>query len=579
MSVRDGRKNIRRHHGSGRSTNTREVHRATPSVRRASSAGQGYEDRSSNVRVSGFGAATADESAHRRAQLDRSPARETDASSLITKRSFLSGPKTLPDNPLVVVSIPVWKTPRNLFERALKSILNQHHSNLVVLVSSDGEDTASFADSSLIDDPRVVTNRTERNWGPYFHHHVAWKSGAAPLFALQDSDDVSAPDRFTTQLSGLRAHRGDAAFPTVIEHRNGRRGLIKPKSSGVGADLRHPLDHFWLVRSDLIEAFGGYYVGTRMGADSLLTSLAVRFARCVATPSATYHRYARPNSLTQHQATGHQSSQRKQAKVKLQAMWTSARKVTTPDQLQRIISAGRSKEVEAAIELSVARVSPKLAEAAEAAARKVATPSVPAASRAVKAPLDQDLERVLDKAKFTDWSITRACAVKLYQEVQRLGSKSIVDFGSGVSTLVFALHAKRTGAKVVSLEADKKWLDITASTLRELGLEEQVRLIHAPLKEATRHKISRATYHFDFQVGAPYDFAFIDGPPERIGRHGTLPSIAAHMDDKWAVWLHDGARPGERKCVALWSKYLPLTFSASLSFAEDNRGVFKLTSR
>lgn len=490
---------------------------------------------------------------------------------LLTSRSFIQA-KPIPSNPLIAVSLPVWNTPRALFERALSSILNQTHTNVVVLVASDGEKRPSYAGSKLIEDPRVVTYHSPTNYGPYFHHHLAWAASGAPLFAVQDSDDASGSTRFEELLAAMRKHRADAAFPSVVEHRvGGRTSTVFPDSAAVGPALRHPLDHFWLVRSDLIEALGGYYTGTRMGADSLLTSMAVKLGRCVGVPDAKYHRYSREDSLTQHANTGHRSAQRAEAKKKLQGLWTQARSMSQPSQTQALLKNARGPERDRALAKAIEHLRPQMAAAVAAAAKKSA------AQAPVSAP--GDLHRVLSAAKFTDWSITRECAIALYREVVRLKSRSIIDFGSGVSTLVFALHAKQTGAKVVSLEADKKWLDITAASLRQLGLAEYVTLIHAPLKDATRYKIARATYHFDFGVGAPYDFVFIDGPPERVGRHGTLPSIAAHLDTEWHAWVHDGARPGERQCVSLWSKHLPVDFSSQLSFAEDKRGVLKLASQ
>jgi len=494
---------------------------------------------------------------------------------LISARSFVSGAKSLKAQPLIVVSLPVWNTPKDLFERALRSILNQSYPHVVVLVSSDGESTPSFEGSSLLKDPRVVTHRTENNYGPYFHHHVAWAScPQADLFALQDSDDVSSPTRFARQLDGLRRFRADAAFCAVVEHRtNGRRAVAEPFPKPLTSALRHPLDHFWLVRRDFIQALGGYYLGTRVGADSLLTSLALKFGRCVATPTSEYHRYSRVDSLTQSKATGHASKMRAAAREKLQGLWGRTRPLKTASQVRAHLDASRSPMESLYIERAVERLAPKM-EAAAVAALAMKPQSTPASASA-----DSELQAALSHAKFSTWSITKGCAEALYADVARHRSRSIVDFGSGVSTLVFALHAKRTGAKVVSLEADEKWLRVTDKALRAAGLREHVTLLHAPLKDATRHRISRRTYQFEFAVGAPYDFVFIDGPPESVGRHGTLPSVALHMAPEWHGWLHDGARPGERECVALWTKYLPLKFSSRLSFAEDDRGVLKLSSR
>jgi len=486
-------------------------------------------------------------------------------SSLLTSKSIVS-PRDGELGDLVAVSIPVWKTPLDVFERALASILNQTHKNIVVLVSSDGEDSPSYLGSKLINDPRVVTFRSPENHGPYWYHHIAWMASGAPFFAVQDADDVSDPNRIAELLRGVREYSADVAFPSVVDHRSdGSVSTIVPSQDRavIGRELRHPMDHFWLVRSSFIKAIGGYYCGTKMGADSLLTSMAVMLGRCVAVPSARYHRYSRDGSLTRHPDTGHRSKQRDYAKRKLQGIWDLVRRCDRQSQVQEAISVARGEVENMAILEAVQGLRSAMSSASKTQHRSSGG----------------KLDEVLDAACFTDWSITRQCAVELYNEVKRLNSRSIIDFGSGVSTLVFALYASETGAKVVSLETDKKWMEVTSSSLRKLGLIDHVSLIHAPLRNMTHHKISNRSYDFDFGVGKLYDFAFIDGPPESVGRHGTLPSIANHLAPNWHAWLHDGARPGERECVALWSKNLPVQFSSRISFAEDSRGVFKLSSQ
>lgn len=148
--------------------------------------------------------------------------------------------------------------------------------------------------------------------------------------------------------------------------------------------------------------------------------------------------------------------------------------------------------------------------------------------------------------EFGPWAIDPAVAAELDGRLNKLKPKSIIEFGSGSSTLIFARYAKETGARVVSLEADEAYLAKTKALLGDLA--EYVELVHAPLVG------SPAVY--DYKLNHVIDFALIDGPPEGTGgRSAIFPWLEPHLSKTgWEVWLDDGERKLESDAVDQWSK-------------------------
>lgn len=485
----------------------------------------------------------------------------------------------LPADPVVLVSLPVFNTPVDLFERALSSILSQSGVAVAVLVSFDGGDDELLRNSDLLRDPRVVTHSYSANHGPYFCHHVALLSSPAPFFAIQDSDDFSAPNRFALLEAALRSLRADAAFPSVVEHfgdRCAETAMNAPSSEEVSTrtTIRHVADHFGLYRSDFLRQLG-YYFGTRMGADTLLVNMTIRYGRCIAVPQAKYHRCHREDSLTRASATGYQSAARVQAISDLQQTWNAVRSVEDARTVCQTLEHTRNAAA-SAIQCAVSCLKDRVLWAVEEAQQNASAIS---AGEAPVSPELEQLDLVLSHAEFSDWSISRKCACALFDHLMVERPVSVVDFGSGVTSLVFGAYAKvlreqsGTTVRVLSLDHDAIHLARTKTAIETAGLSRYVALVHAPLADATRYQIRHATYQFDFAMLAPFDFVFVDGPPGSVGRHGTLPSVVEHLAETWTCWLHDGFRADERSIVAQWSKLLPRKFRFQITGEYDARGV------
>lgn len=124
------------------------------------------------------------------------------------------------------------------------------------------------------------------------------------------------------------------------------------------------------------------------------------------------------------------------------------------------------------------------------------------------AELFADLTTYLEKTQSTSCSYSDLAV--LYTHVRSLRPHTILELGTGVSTLVIA-HALKLngGGVVVSMEEGQKWYD-QAVELMPPHLKKYVEIVYSPAVEK----------RWDFFLGAgykdipkrPYEFVFVDGP-------------------------------------------------------------------
>jgi hypothetical protein len=148
-------------------------------------------------------------------------------------------------------------------------------------------------------------------------------------------------------------------------------------------------------------------------------------------------------------------------------------------------------------------------------------------------------------------------AEALVKRLDELRPKRILEVGSGVSTLVLASYATHSGAEVVTLEHMRTWHDRTKVALARYKLSDHVDLRYAPLKrQRFRHRLWRfEAPWYDVELPNPrFDFAFVDGPPMYEGREAVLPAVIRNLAPGWELWMDDGQRDHERRCVDLWKE-------------------------
>jgi hypothetical protein len=131
--------------------------------------------------------------------------------------------------------------------------------------------------------------------------------------------------------------------------------------------------------------------------------------------------------------------------------------------------------------------------------------------------------------------------------------RPVLECGSGISTLLLALLAERTGTTIVSLEHSPPWKRRVEEALDRFGLGERARVLACPLRPAGDYAWYDLSGH-DLPDGL--DLVVCDGPPGDTpgGRYGMWPELRERIDGGTRILVDDAHRPEEREALARWER-------------------------
>jgi hypothetical protein len=175
------------------------------------------------------------------------------------------------------------------------------------------------------------------------------------------------------------------------------------------------------------------------------------------------------------------------------------------------------------------------------------------------------------------WGNERWTAEAPYlSEVIRSAEKcrsSILECGSGLTTLMMGAIATRRGIQLHSLEHDEDWHARITEAVSDFGLT-NVTVHFAPLRDFGSFD------WYDVSLDAlPNDFSLIvcDGPPgvTRGGRSGMLPIMRTKLAKTFSILIDDTNRDGEGQLARQWETEL----SAACGRHARGRGFARLVVR
>lgn len=462
-------------------------------------------------------------------------------------------------HPCVTVTIPYYRCKAHI-RKAVSSILGQTYARLRLVVVNDGDPDPPWDVLDDIKDSRLVRVDLTANRGRYFADAVVLRATPDPFYLIQDADDWSAPNRLAVLLERLRStdHLGVVSAAQWWRQAPNGDGARSPIRRLTYEALDQPLtrsfafrsDHHGLFRTEALRAIGGYYGGFRIGYDTLIMNLLMMLGPVGFVNETLYHRVIRSNSLTTSAATGMRSPRRSAVHDRLQTLYREAYARyrargcdgdARAEALSRIATRHVADAERQALAMEAKRLRPRLLDAPTPRSGDVLT-----ALRALVHHPALTWSR--------EWAPMRDTAVALVQTLADERPQRILEAGSGNTTALFARYAQLTGAEVVTLEHDGDYRRATEQLLHRLDLRDAVDLRLAPLRPRPPHGA-----WYDTDLRAPFDFAFLDGPPKRHGRAASFPALHAVLSPEAAVWLHDGHRDHERACVDAWTSSLGCT--------------------
>jgi predicted O-methyltransferase YrrM len=153
------------------------------------------------------------------------------------------------------------------------------------------------------------------------------------------------------------------------------------------------------------------------------------------------------------------------------------------------------------------------------------------------------------------WAASADFLVLVAEHILNNRPSAIVEFGSGVSTLVMARCVQLNGSgKLLTFEHDEVFAKLTESRARTLDLDVNVRCV--PLSPIGSFA---GQWYVTNDLPEEIDLIVIDGPPMSYHpetREGAA-SLFRNLSIRGVVILDDAARPGERAVAGRWREAYP----------------------
>lgn len=138
---------------------------------------------------------------------------------------------------LVSVMMPAFNAAGTI-SQAIDSVLQQDHQRFELIIWDDAstDDTLKVATRAAESDARIRVMGWDRNQGRAAARNAVLANATGSVIAICDSDDISLPSRFSTQLEFLQSNPNVGVLGAQIESPTGRRAITYPQSDSAIRD-------------------------------------------------------------------------------------------------------------------------------------------------------------------------------------------------------------------------------------------------------------------------------------------------------------------------------------------------------
>lgn len=156
-----------------------------------------------------------------------------------------------------------------------------------------------------------------------------------------------------------------------------------------------------------------------------------------------------------------------------------------------------------------------------------------------------------------NWAVSPDFACELVRIIERMRPSTVVELGSGSSTIVVAAALARNGhGRLLSLDHDDEWMRRTVWQLETNGLAAVADVVHAPLTPIILQGDEYPWYDLSVVGGLPsIDMLIVDGPPGPVrkqSRYPAVPLLHASLAAGALVVADDTKRPDETAIITRW---------------------------
>jgi predicted O-methyltransferase YrrM len=158
------------------------------------------------------------------------------------------------------------------------------------------------------------------------------------------------------------------------------------------------------------------------------------------------------------------------------------------------------------------------------------------------------------------WALDARSILELLELVKMRSPETVVELGGGTSTIWLGYALEGTTSKIISVDHDPDYADITRWNVERHGLAGTVEVRVAPLQSWAGPESSAWYAREAFDGIDGIDLLLIDGPPEGTApeaRYPALPALLEKLSPGAIVILDDADRAVEKKTVDRWLEEHP----------------------
>ena len=172
---------------------------------------------------------------------------------------------------------------------------------------------------------------------------------------------------------------------------------------------------------------------------------------------------------------------------------------------------------------------------------------------------------------FTPFSLNPYTIVHVLNDILLNDRKQIVEFGSGISTIIIArfIQVSNLETKILSIDNNLEWKKFISKELDKYNCKDKIKkkkpfsYLHHQ-KEFTEYDNN---YWYDFKrvkeainnLDVAIDLVVVDGPStgfSKYSRYSAIPMIKNKLSKNVSIFLDDIRRKGEKEILVKWNKEL-----------------------
>lgn len=170
---------------------------------------------------------------------------------------------------------------------------------------------------------------------------------------------------------------------------------------------------------------------------------------------------------------------------------------------------------------------------------------------------------------FTPFSLNPTTIVHIMNDILLNERKQVVEFGSGISTIVIARFIKMNNldTKILSIDNNSSWSNLIYKELLKYDCLGNVKLVVSVLKNHNQIDLdkysNRIWYDYEltkkeiFNLDNNIDCVIIDGPStgtSKFARYPTFSVLYQKLSNSYIIFLDDTRRKAEKEILIEWNK-------------------------